>query len=69
MAVPLGFASLVIAICMLVTAQQRTPGQSQCRNRKEFSLDVQISGCTALLQSGSTSAGNRAVAFINRGMA
>src|SRR5262245_2639721 len=33
------------------------PDQSRCLNRgKEFSLDAQISGCTAVLQSDSTSA-------------
>jgi hypothetical protein len=39
-----------------VTAQQLTPDQSRCLNRgKEFSLDMQISGCTAVLQSDLTS--------------
>ena len=69
-ALRLGFASLALAICLPVTAQQLTPDQSRCLNKgKEFSLDVQISGCTAVLQSDRTSAGNRAVAYTNRGMA
>jgi len=69
LALHLSFAPLALAV-LPVSAQQLTPDQSQCRNRgQEFSLDVQISGCTAVLQSDGTPAGNRAVALINRGMA
>ena len=69
-ALRLSLALLGLAICLPVTAQQLTPDQSQCLNRgKEFSLDVRIGGCTAVLQSDRTSAGNRAVAFTNRGIA
>ena len=69
-ALRLSLALLGLAICLPVMAQQLTPDQSQCLNRgKEFSLDVQIGGCTAVLQSDRTSAGNRAVAFTNRGIA
>lgn len=36
---------------------------------KAFSLDLQISGCTAVLQSGRETAFNQAVAYKNRGRA
>ena len=64
-----GWAPLALVVCLPVTAQQLTPDQTRCRNKgKAFSLDVQISGCTAVLQS-EVSAGNRAVAYTNRGIA
>jgi len=69
-AVRLGFAPLTLAVCLPVTAQQLTPDQSRCLNKgKAFSLDEQIGGCTAVLQSDRTSSGNRAVAYSNRGIA
>jgi len=69
-ALHLSFAPLAIAVCLPVTAQQLTPDQERCRNRgKAFSLDVQIEGCTAVLQSNAVSAHNRAIAYINQGMA
>jgi tetratricopeptide (TPR) repeat protein len=68
-ALRIGWAPLALAVCLPVTAQQLTPDQTRCRNKgKAFSLDVQISGCTAVLQSD-VSAGNRAVAYTNRGIA
>src|SRR5262245_54912324 len=64
-----GWVPLVLVVCLPVSAQQLTPDQTRCRNKgKAFSLDVQISGCTAVLQSD-VSAGNRAVAYTNRGIA
>jgi len=64
------FALLALAVCLPVTAQQLTADQERCRNRgKAFSPDVQIEGCTALLQSDGVSAHNRAVAYVNRGIA
>jgi len=69
-ALRLSVAALALAVCLPVTAQQLTPDQTACRNRENaFSLDVQISGCATVLQSEGTSAGNRAVAYVLRGMA
>ena len=69
LALRFGWVPLVLVVCLPVTAQQLTPDQTRCRNKgKAFSLDVQISGCTAVLQSD-VSAGNRAVAYTNRGIA
>jgi tetratricopeptide (TPR) repeat protein len=69
-ALRLGFAPLALAVCVPVMAQQLTPDQTSCRNRGNvFSLDEQINGCTAVLQSDRTSAGNRAVAYLLRGIA
>lgn len=69
-ALRIGFAPLALAVSLPVTAQQLTPDQSRCLNRgKAISPDEQIAGCTAVLQSDRTSAGNRAVAYTNRGIA
>jgi tetratricopeptide (TPR) repeat protein len=69
-ALRLGWALLLLAVCLPATAQQLTPDQTRCRNKgKEFSLDAQISGCTAVLQSDRVTAGNRAVAHLLRGIA
>jgi tetratricopeptide (TPR) repeat protein len=66
----LGWAPLALAFCLPVAAQQLTPDQTRCRNKgKEFSLDVQIGGCTVMLQSDGVSTGNRAVAYLLRGIA
>jgi len=64
------FAPLALTLCLPVTAQELTPDQTRCLNRgKTLAFDVQISGCTAVLQSdGGVSEGNRAVAYVNRGM-
>jgi len=69
-ALRLGWAPLALAVCLPVAAQQLTPEQTQCLNKgKALSLDLQIGGCTALLQSDGSSAGNRAAAYINRDIA
>ena len=63
------FAPLALTVCLPVTAQELTPDQTRCLNRgKTLAFGVQISGCTAVLQSDGVSEGNRAVAYVNRGM-
>lgn len=61
---------LAVAVGVPVAAQQLSADQTGCLNRgSAFSLDVQIGSCTALLQSGSLTQANRAVAYYNRGQA
>ena len=53
-----------------VAAQQLSPDWTRCANQgNAFSPDLQISGCTAVLQSGRETAGNRAIAYCNRAFA
>jgi len=66
----LRFELLALTVCLPVTAQELTPEQTRCLNRgKTFAFDEQISGCTTVLQSDRVSDGNRAVAYVNRGIA
>ena len=55
-------------MAVTVAAQQLSPDHARCMNEgNAFSLDMQISGCTAVLQSDRASAANRAVSYYNRG--
>jgi len=65
-----GCALLALSVALPLAAQQLSPDWTRCVNQgKTFSADVQISGCTAVLQSGREPAANRAVAYTNRGNA
>ena len=64
----LGWALRVLTVCLPATAQQLSPDWTQCLNRgKAFSADLQIAGCTAVLQSRREPAANRATAHYMRG--
>jgi tetratricopeptide (TPR) repeat protein len=66
----LGRALPALAVCLPLAAQQPSPDQARCVNEGfAFSLDEQISGCTAVLGSGRGTAANRAVAYYYRGLA
>jgi tetratricopeptide (TPR) repeat protein len=66
----LGCALLALVVCLPVTAQQPSLDWTRCVNEgKAFSRGVQISGCTAVLQSGRETTANRAIAYSNRGNA
>src|SRR5262245_12933106 len=53
-----------------VTAQQLSPDHTRCENTANtLSPDLQIAGCTAVLQSPRETAVNRALAYYNRGVA
>lgn len=68
-ALHLGWALPALAVCLPLAAQQPSPDWARCANEGHaFSLDDQISGCTAVLLSGPTAA-IRAVAHYNRGFA
>ena len=60
---------LTASICFPVAAQQLSPDHTRCENTANaFSLDAQISGCTAVLQSARETAINRALAYYTRGV-
>ena len=62
-------AGALLALAMAASAQQ-SPDWKRCVNEdNEFSTDVQISRCTAIIQSGRENRKNRAIAFNNRGLA
>jgi tetratricopeptide (TPR) repeat protein len=61
---------LAVSVGFSVAAQQASPDLAQCLNKgKALSLDLQISGCTAILQDGGETPANRAGAYISRGIA
>ena len=59
----------LLAVCaaLPVAVQERSPDWTRCENA--FSPDVQIGGCTALIQSSRETAADRAVAYNIRGVA
>lgn len=66
-----GCALLVLSISLpLAACNPLSPDWTRCLNRDDtFSADVQIIGCTAVLQSGRQTAASRVVAHTNRGNA
>src|SRR6185295_14536511 len=62
-------AALAASMLPAPAAAQQSQNWKWCVNNEKASLDLQISGCTAVIQSGKESAKNLAVAFMNRGNA
>jgi tetratricopeptide (TPR) repeat protein len=63
---------LAVSVGTPVAAQQLSPDLTQCLNQgKAFSFDVQISGCTAALQSAheTPTPAIRAFVYVSRGIA
>ena len=55
---------MTVLVCLPVAAQQFSPDQGRCViEGKEFSLDEQISACTAVLQSARETPSNLAIAY------
>jgi tetratricopeptide (TPR) repeat protein len=59
----------LLAVCAAfpVAVQERLPGWTRCED--VLSPDVQIGGCTAVIQSSRDTAADRAIAYNNRGVA
>ena len=63
---------MAVSVGFSVAAQQHSPDLAQCLNKgKAFSFDVQISRCTAALQSAheTPTSADRALAYVSRGIA
>ena len=61
--------ALAAAAAMPAAAQDRAQQVAWCINATNtYSLDLQIGGCTALIQSGTLNASDLASAFSNRGI-
>ena len=60
--------ALTAAAALPAAAQDRAQQRAWCVNATNtYSLDLQIGGCTALIQSGTLGTTDLAVAFNNRG--
>jgi hypothetical protein len=67
--IPAGFGLILMAVlvCAPVGAQQPSPDLRRCVNEgKAFSLNEQISACTAILQSARETPSNLAIAYQSR---